>query len=168
MKKYKLAIFIGRFQPFHNGHLYSLNKCLELAASVVVGIGSSNVSETENNPWDYETRAEMVRRVVKEEKLGESVVGVVPVPDTPTDSEWVRGVEARIMNYGLRKEQIVIVSNNEWVTSLMEQAGYEIYETGLFNREELEGLKIRELMRKGDEGWKRRVPNEVVQILGKQ
>jgi cytidyltransferase-like protein len=58
MKKYKVALFIGRFQPFHKGHLYSLEKCLEIAESVIVGVGSSQDSGTENNPWSYDVRKE--------------------------------------------------------------------------------------------------------------
>ena len=51
MHKYKTALFIGRFQPFHNGHLYSLNKCLEIGEQVVIAVGSSQESGTENNPY---------------------------------------------------------------------------------------------------------------------
>ncbi len=58
--KYKVALFIGRFQPFHKGHLFSLNKCFEIAEKVIVGVGSSQESGTENNPWDYQTRKMMV------------------------------------------------------------------------------------------------------------
>jgi nicotinamide mononucleotide adenylyltransferase len=44
----------------------------------------------------------------------------------------------------------------------MREAGYVIYQTGLFKRDELEGVKIREMMRRGDERWKLRVPEEVL------
>jgi nicotinamide mononucleotide adenylyltransferase len=37
-----------------------------------------------------------------------------------------------------------------------------VYESGLFNRDELEGVKIRKMMRSGDEKWKSRVPKEVL------
>ena len=66
MHEYKTALFIGRFQPFHNGHLYSLNKCLEIAEKVVIAVGSSQESGTENNPWDYKLRKRMVCEVVRE------------------------------------------------------------------------------------------------------
>jgi len=44
----------------------------------------------------------------------------------------------------------------------IEEAGCEVMESGLFNRDELEGVKIREMMRAGDEGWKLRVPKEML------
>lgn len=153
--KYKVALFIGRFQPFHNGHWYSLKKCFELADRVVVGIGSSQESGTENNPWDYEVREKMVNAVLR----GDSSQ-VVPLPDTPSDDDWLRDVVKRVGLFD------VVVSNNEWVLSIMKNAGYKIYETGLYNRDELEGVKIRTMMRAGDEGWKLRVPDSVCQLIG--
>jgi len=161
-QKYRVALFIGRFQPFHNGHLYSYNKCLEIAERVIVGVGSSNESSTESNPWSYEERVAMIRSVVGE------VVEIVPIPDNPSDSEWVRGVEEIIEERGYARSEVVVVSNNEWVTELMEQEGYPTYKTGLYKREELEGVKIREMIRGGDEGWKLRVLASVARIINNQ
>ena len=39
-RKYDLAIFIGRFQPLHNGHVHNIEKGLEIADNVLVILGS--------------------------------------------------------------------------------------------------------------------------------
>ena len=155
MKQYKVALFIGRFQPFHKGHLYSLKKCFELADQVIVGIGSSQESGTENNPWDFEARKAMIESL---DLQGDSLK-VVALPDYPDDEVWLKEVKERVGNFN------VVVSNNEWVLSIMQKAGYKTVETGLFNREELEGVKIRQLMKDQDESWKLRVPQEVVGLV---
>ena len=155
MKQYKVALFIGRFQPFHKGHLYSLKKCFELADQVIVGIGSSQESGTENNPWDFEARKAMIESL---DLQGDSLK-VVALPDYPDDEVWLKEVKERVGNFD------VVVSNNEWVLSIMQKAGYKTVETGLFNREELEGVKIRQLMKDQDESWKLRVPQEVVGLV---
>ncbi len=166
---YKVSLFIGRFQPFHNGHLYSLNKCLEIADRVIVGIGSSQESGTDNNPWDYDMRKRMVGLVMSDPSLqgSSSQVEVVAIPDVPNDAEWVENVERMIRRAKLKKVDVVVVSNNEWVTELLGKAGFPIYKTGLFNREELEGVKIRQLIRNGSSEWEKRVPKSVVQLVGK-
>lgn len=151
MKKYKLALFIGRFQPFHNGHLYSLKKCLEIAESVIVGIGSSQESGTLDNPWDFETRKKMIDAIMS--------VRVVAIPDTPSDNEWIDDVIRLVGKFD------VVVSNNDWVLSIMKSAGYKVFESGLYNRDELEGIKIRELIRRGEVSWKSRVPKQVVRQI---
>jgi nicotinamide-nucleotide adenylyltransferase len=155
--KYKVALFIGRFQPFHKGHLFSLNKCFEIAEKVIVGIGSSGESGTENNPWDFETRKKMVESVLRG-----SSSQVVAIPDYESDEVWLKETIERAGKFD------VVVSNNDWVTELMKGAGYAIYETGLLNRDELEGVKIRELMRKGDRSWESRVPICVAEIINNQ
>lgn len=147
MSKYRVALFIGRFQPFHNGHLFSLQKSLEIAEKVIVGIGSSQESRTASNPWSFEERKKMIEVVSKE-------VEIVSLPDTPSDDVWLKEVKQRVSDFE------VVVSNNEWVLSIMKEAGYPVFESGLYNRDELEGVKIRELMRNGGK-WESRVPVEV-------
>lgn len=152
MHKHKTALFIGRFQPFHNGHLYSLNKCREIAESVIVGIGSSQESGTPDNPWDYEVRRRMVEAI-------DNTLKIIAIPDTPTDKEWLEEVVKLVGDFD------IVVSNNDWVLQIMRGAGYNVLESGFFDRDRLEGVKIRELMRRGDNSWKSRVPKEVLEEI---
>jgi len=156
--KWNVALFIGRFQPFHNGHLYSLKKCLEIAEAVKVVVAKSNVSGTKDDPWGYRVRKRMVKEVVDRE----GIVGVAMIrscPDYPSDDKWLREIKRRVGPFE------VVVSNNEWVLSIFKEAGYTTYKSGLHKREELEGVKIREMMRRGDMAWKKRVPKEVVGLV---
>lgn len=161
MRKYSVALFIGRFQPFHNGHLYSLEKCLEIADKVVLAVGSSQESGTESNPWGYKLRKQMVCEVVRNNGWMERVERICSCPDNPSDAVWLREIKKRAGKFD------VVVSNNEWTLKVMKEAGYEVVQSGLFKRDELEGVKIRELMKKGDESWEERVPVEVVELVGK-
>lgn len=159
MKQYKTALFIGRFQPFHNGHLYSLNKCLDIAQSVTVAVGSSQESGTENNPWDYKKRKRMVCEVVRVLGVEGRIKRICSCPDNPSDRVWLAELKRRAGHFD------VVVSNNDWVLSIFKDAGYDVYESGLHNRDELEGVKVRKLMRDGDMSWKDRVPKEVVNLF---
>jgi nicotinamide-nucleotide adenylyltransferase len=159
MKKYKVALFIGRFQPFHNGHLYSLKKCLELAERVIVGIGSSQESNTENNPWDFETRKEMI------EALREESLEIVAIPDLFDDQRWGDQLLSVLSARGFVVAEVVGVGNNDWTNRIFKAVGIDVYETGLYKRDELEGIKIRELMKKNDITWKARVPESIVKWM---
>lgn len=160
--KYKLALFIGRFQPFHKGHLYSLKKCLELAESVIVAVGSSQESGTKNNPWDFETREKMI-----EDVLQGLPSQVVAIPDVFNDQKWGELILAVIGRAGCRVDQVVGVGNNEWTNRILKNIGVDVYETGLYRRDELEGIKIRDLIKQGDASWKARVPERVVKWVEK-
>lgn len=162
-KKFAIAVFIGRFQPFHNGHLYSLRKALEIADRAIVGIGSVQEEGTENNPWGFELRKEMILKTAQDE--GILIQAIEPIPDFPNDKDWAECVTTLIAKNGYLNTQAVIVGNNDWTNSVMRAHGVAVYETGLQNRDELEGEKIRRMMRKGDTGWIKRVPTAVAEIL---
>jgi len=46
-----VAVLIGRFQPFHNGHATLLQLALETAEEVVVILGSSFHARSTKNPF---------------------------------------------------------------------------------------------------------------------
>lgn len=60
-KEYNVAVFIGRFQPFHNQHLQVVKKALEIADKVLIIIGSHRVAPDIKNPFSYEERVEMIK-----------------------------------------------------------------------------------------------------------
>src|SRR6185312_17484078 len=49
--KADVAVLIGRFQPFHNGHAILLRRALETAPKVVVVLGSSFHARSSKNPF---------------------------------------------------------------------------------------------------------------------
>ena len=50
------ALYIGRFQPFHKGHLKILQKLAKKYDEIIIGIGSSQYSNTLENPFTSEER----------------------------------------------------------------------------------------------------------------
>ena len=60
----KRGLFIGRFQPFHLGHLQDIINALKEVDELVIGIGSSNEKHTKYNPFSVEERIEMIDLVL--------------------------------------------------------------------------------------------------------
>ena len=58
--KFDVAVLIGRFQPFHNGHATLLAKALETADKVLVLLGSARAARNAKNPFIWEERAAMI------------------------------------------------------------------------------------------------------------
>ena len=63
------AIFIGRFQPFHNGHLFVAKKLAEKFDSIIIVIGSSQEKGTLENPFSYNERKKMIADVLNKNKI---------------------------------------------------------------------------------------------------
>ena len=55
-----IGLFVGRFQPFHDAHLQIIQNALKEVEKLIIGVGSSQYSETAENPFTYEERKEMI------------------------------------------------------------------------------------------------------------
>ena len=161
--KYPIALFIGRFQPFHNGHVWEVEEGLKRAEKVIIGIGSSNITD-ESNPWDQRVRHEMIDLVRAERAWGDKIVAIVDLPDT-TDAQWVKNVVREVEKLGYTKAETLVIGNNDWVNDLLADELFPVHETGLYNRDELEGTKIRRMMKAGDSEWISRVPKCVASLI---
>ncbi len=65
-KKYSYAVIIGRFQPFHNGHLSLYNTAQQIAEHIIIVIGSHNAPRSIRNPWNSEAREILIRKSLSE------------------------------------------------------------------------------------------------------
>ena len=84
-------VFIGRFEPFHNGHLAVARKALELGQKLIIIIGSANAPRTIKNPWTVSERATMIRMALKgyEDRL---IIGQVR-DHLYNEDQWITDVQ---------------------------------------------------------------------------
>lgn len=88
--KYDALVFIGRFQPFHNGHKAIVDAALEKAKEVIIVVGSSFAARNIRNPFTFEERKAMIKAEFPQDN-----VKVVPVVDYPyDDNKWVAAVQS--------------------------------------------------------------------------
>lgn len=88
------AVLIGRFQPFHNGHLALLREALAAAPLCVVVIGSAFHARSPRHPFSWQERAEMVRLALPEAERAR--LRFVPVRDHHDDARWQAAVRAGV------------------------------------------------------------------------
>lgn len=111
--KYDYLVFIGRFEPFHNGHHAVVTRALSLAQEVIVLVGSAGKPRTIRNPWNGSEREVMIRAAFAAES---DRLIVRPLRDhLYNDPLWVTDVQrivaevarpgARVGMIGHRKDQ---------------------------------------------------------------
>lgn len=102
MQKYDYAVYIGRFQPFHNAHLQNVENGLSIAKKVLVLIGSAGSARNIRNPFTYDERFQMIYASIVE-KYGVQVaterVVFKPVRDfLYNDNDWVAEVQGVVFD----------------------------------------------------------------------
>jgi len=157
--KMPAALFIGRFQPLHKGHLFALRHIAAKSSRIYVVIGSAQEKRTEKNPFSARERMSMMKAVLVKEKLA-NMCRVFLLQDIPNDYEWVSYLDAHVPKYD------VCYSNNALVLKLMRRSGKKIARVPLFARKKYNATSVRERMRKGKE-WESRVPTGVREKIGK-
>lgn len=146
---------IGRFQPFHSGHLRLIEHIAEDVDELVIGIGSADASHTRRNPFTAGERVMMVRKTLEPYDITDYVV---PIEDLERNSVWVSHVQS------MAPEFDVAYSNNSLVVRLFSEAGIEVRQTRMFDREDLKGSEIRKQMIEG-EVWRQYVPEPVQDVI---
>ncbi|MDO9028181.1 MAG: pantetheine-phosphate adenylyltransferase, partial [Candidatus Roizmanbacteria bacterium] len=155
--EYSIALIVGRFQPFHKGHLFLIKKALEKSDKIVIGIGSSNICD-ENNPIDFETRKKIIKTVVYKEKIEEKIIKIVPLDDFFDDEKWLKNLEKQVSKFD------IALGNNEWTNKILKRAGYKVLRVNYYKRSLYEGWRIRKLIKQG-KSWQDRVPEYLIKII---
>lgn len=152
------GLLIGRFQPFHGGHLEVVRKIKadRPAAPLVIGVGSAEESYTWENPFTAGERVELIDRALSEAKVGGILL--VPIPDIRRHALWVSYLEAMLPAFDR------VYTNNPLTRLLFERSGYLVESPPLFDRVRFEGARIREQLADGGE-WRRAVPPAVAAYL---
>ena len=84
---YDLAVFIGRFQPFHDGHKEVIQEAYKQAKIVCVVIGSMNSPRTDRNPFTFEECAKIIQNEFPQ-------IAIVGVEDSAyNNTKWVEDVQ---------------------------------------------------------------------------
>jgi nicotinamide-nucleotide adenylyltransferase len=148
-------LFIGRFQPFHSGHLEAM-RYLSRMGDVLIAVGSAQYAGTFRNPFAYAERELMIKAALDE--AGMPFLDIVPVKDIHNHQRWAEHVQASIPAYES------IFTNSEIDRRIFEFAGERVMKEWYFERERYEGKKVREALAAG-KGWRELVPPAVAKYL---
>ncbi len=163
----------GRFQPFHNEHLEYARKAAERCRRLIVGITNPDPSEvspestslhrhlTENNPYTFFQRLQMVLGSLRDEGIDPHRLLVIPF-HIHEPAKW--------RHYLPPSERLVhfVRVFSSWERAKVERiqaAGYavEVLDPGI--KKGIEASEIRRLLAAGDQRWRQMVPEAVAAVL---
>lgn len=154
------GLFIGRFQPFHKGHLATAKFALGKVDRLVIVVGSAQKSHELRNPFTAGERLTMIKETLDaDRKIDPKRIMIVPVPDVEVHSLWTRQVDMLVPEYD------VVFANDPFTLLLFEERGIKTIEAPLRKRSQLAATAIRNKMARGDGSWVSLVPAQVARII---
>ncbi|MBM2851490.1 MAG: cytidyltransferase [Candidatus Nitrosotenuis sp.] len=151
-----IGLLIGRFQPFHLGHLDAVKFALSSVDELLIGIGSSNKFSEKRNPFSADERKEMIESSLDESTLGK--IKIYYIPDVNDHDKWTYHIDEIVPKYD------VVFSNDEFTHTLFGKRGIKVISVPLKQREIMSGTDIRVKIR-DDQGWSGLVPDGTKKVL---
>lgn len=152
------GLVVGRFQPFHRGHLSSVAhlRGAHPEATLILAIGSAQDSFTVENPFTAGERVEMIQRALAEARVD----GCLPVPvaDIHQHAQWVAYLK------GLLPPFDTVYTNNPLTRLLFERERVRVESPPWIDRETLQGVVVRRRLLENSD-WKALVPPAVARYL---
>ena len=152
------ALFVGRFQPFHYGHLHAIQTILKECDELVLVVGSAQMSHEPDNPFTAGERIEMIRAALNAAGVPTDRYMVIPIPDAPAHRVWVSAVESQTPRFD------TVYTNQSLTRRLLIEAGYEVKRIEMFERGKYEATEIRCRILEAED-WSDLVPPEVYRIV---
>ncbi len=153
-------LFVGRFQPPHNGHFHAISQMLdEFEGELIIVVAAAQHGYKGVNPFTAGERITMIREGMVSKDLDSSRILVFPAEDINDYALWPHHLERLVPEFS------IVYSNNPLVQLLFRRAGFDIQGVKLWERETMSSSSIRKLMIEDDPSWKELVPERVTAFL---
>ena len=150
------GLLIGRFQPFHLGHLEALQFALSKVDKLWLGLGSSNKSIEHNNPFSAEERKKMILSSIDDSMKNK--ITIYFIPDLDNHVKWIEKIDTIVPNFH------IVFSNDPLTDHLYSKRSVQVMTIPFLKRDQLSGTRVRDLI-KSDQKWDDLVPSGTKAIL---
>ena len=150
------GLLIGRFQPFHLGHLSAIQFALSKVDKLWIGLGSSNKPIEKDNPFTATERKEMILSSI--DSSTKEKISIYFIPDVDNHVRWIEKIDTIVPSFD------IVFSNDDLTKHLYAKRSTKISSIPFSNREILSGTRIRDLI-VSDQKWDDLVPNGTKNFL---
>jgi nicotinamide-nucleotide adenylyltransferase len=152
------GLYVGRFQPFHLGHLEAIKYILKRVDAVIIAIGSAQCSHTLENPFTAGERITMSRLALHEAGISSDDYLLIPISDINIHKLWVAHLTSLTPSFQ------TVFSNEPLTATLFREAGFKVESIPYFNRDKYSATEIRRRML-ANEDWSSLTPRSVASYI---
>ncbi|WP_144728236.1 nicotinamide-nucleotide adenylyltransferase [Candidatus Nitrosocosmicus arcticus] len=153
------AAMIGRFQPFHLGHLELVRQILNENDEIIILIGSSQANYTVKNPFTAGERIWMIRDSLIESKIDMSKVFMINATDDENNARWFSNIRSSTPPFK------ILYTGNNFVRTLLKKETIIIKKPRLLEENLLKGSVIRKLILENNSKWQDLVSESVKKVF---
>ena len=114
-KPYDIALIVGRFQHFHNGHKSLVDAAFKLCDRVLILVGSAQEYGTLRNPYPASTRIDVIRGIYGTDN---EVIRVTELNDLTNENDitadWGRYVLKNVKTHTRKAPSLMVYGNDEF------------------------------------------------------
>ena len=151
---------MGRFQPFHLGHLNLAKQILDECDEVIIAITSSQFNYLEKDPFTSGERIEMIHNSLKESGIDLSRCFIVAIENQFNIATWASYLKAALPHFDK------VYSGNDYVKMLLSYSEIDVVSPTFLDRTQYNATRIRLMIISGD-NWQNLVPSAVDTFLQK-
>ena len=151
------GIMVGRFQPFHKGHLSLVKQILEECDEVIIAIGSAQYNYIFQDPFTAGERMLMIHKALLEAGIDLTKCYIVPIINDENNARWLAHLRSMVPPFD------ILFSGNEFVRTLVGE-DVKIKKPEFVSKKYYNGTYIRKAIVQGN-NWKKLVPNGVAEII---
>jgi nicotinamide-nucleotide adenylyltransferase len=150
----RVGLLVGRFQPFHLGHLKAVKYAMTRVNYLYVVVGSAQRSHERDNPFTAAERITMIKSALDGNGVDPARWMAIPIPDADSHSLWVSTVESMVPEFD------IVFTNDALTFSLFKNEGIEVRAVPYLDRSKYSATNVRDrILERKD--WESLVPPQV-------
>lgn len=154
------GLMMGRFQPFHLGHLDLVKQILKECDEVVIAVTSSQFNYLEKDPFTAGERIEMIHNSIKESDLDLTRCIILSLENQFNIAAWPSYLRSMLPHFDK------VYSGNDYVKMLLADSNIDVVTPSFLDRGQFNATKIRKMII-SDENWEKMVPSAVSEFIKK-
>ncbi len=154
------GLMMGRFQPFHLGHLELVKQILDDCDEVIIALTGSQFNYIEKDPFTSGERIEMIHQTLTENDIDLAKCYIVAIENQFNIAMWASYLKSSLPHFDK------VYSGNDYVVMLLANSGYTVVPPKFLDRDQYSATKIRQMIA-NDGQWEKLIPSAVSQVIKK-